>query len=146
MSAHGQHGLSLVIVKDYDAQPLNQTRKEIRLLHLSADSLSGHLLGRLSIVSLLDEPVYISQSYVWGSPTSTEVLKLENETHIFITENLADVLRYIFMHGFAPVSHPLHSGRVRPITRFERKGPQFGLLLYASINLMMLRRAGRSSK
>lgn len=65
MSAHAQHDDSLAIEKEYDAQPLNQARKEIRLLHLSADPLSGDTLGRLSIVSLLDAPVFIALSYVW---------------------------------------------------------------------------------
>jgi hypothetical protein len=79
----------------YSNHPLNPTQNQIRLLCL----LPHHdkqtpIIGKLSVVSLLDKPVYDALSYVWGSPLSWGGLELDGG-HIFIGQNLETALRYL---------------------------------------------------
>ncbi|KAI2633383.1 heterokaryon incompatibility protein-domain-containing protein [Xylaria nigripes] len=76
-------------------KPLNNARKEIRLLEFptdhDADVTSSY---RLIIVSILDRPCFSALSYVWGNSSSTEPILL-NGIAKQVTNNLASALRHI---------------------------------------------------
>ncbi|OCL12215.1 hypothetical protein AOQ84DRAFT_285643, partial [Glonium stellatum] len=56
--------------------PLNQSRKEIRLLTLIPGAYGTPLHGKLDTVCLDDDPEYEAISYVWGEPKSYEIVTI----------------------------------------------------------------------
>lgn len=76
-------------------EPLDVVMKEIRLLKLQTVSNTDITLSfRLITVSLLDLPRFSALSYVWGKPSSTELILL-NGVSKRIRNNLASALRHI---------------------------------------------------
>ncbi|KAM5354688.1 hypothetical protein ACJ41O_001335 [Fusarium nematophilum] len=76
-------------------QPLDPSRKQIRLLTLMPHpDRHGPMVGELSIVSLLDSPVYDALSYVWGSSVSYFGLDLDGSPSP-IGRNLDNALRHL---------------------------------------------------
>ncbi|KAF3759966.1 hypothetical protein M406DRAFT_269812 [Cryphonectria parasitica EP155] len=75
--------------------PLHPSRKEIRLLEITA--VDPSIVCKLSIVSLHDSPTFCALSYVWGSAKAAEEITV-NGSPLLITKSLADALKYIPMH------------------------------------------------
>lgn len=74
-----------ILLQDPDAapsykgyRPLDQARKEIRLLRLSVHA--GILHAHIVHVSLLDEPEYQALSYCWGPPTRQAEIVVDDES------------------------------------------------------------------
>ena len=80
----------------YVYQPLDTSKEEIRLLHLSPhQDIEARLEGRLEVVPLDTHLQFQSLSYVWGqSITASEPLHLGDST-LEITLNLLDALRAV---------------------------------------------------
>jgi len=80
----------------YTYEPLDRTRKELRILHLdppeTEDSRPSLLKGRIEHVSLLDNTKYDALSYVWGDPTRESDIRLSNGTLVPISKNLQQAL------------------------------------------------------
>ena len=77
--------------------PLDEKRSEIRLIEIRSDDGVEMVECRLSISSLEDNPKFTALSYVWGSPTITEDIILNDELFP-ATINLAAALKYVKTH------------------------------------------------
>ena len=74
---------------------LNVERREIRLLHLKPSlELQEQPQCCLETVSLHDNPHFEALSYVWGDPSQTRLIRLENREW-YATVNLEAGLRYL---------------------------------------------------
>ncbi|KAK0627324.1 hypothetical protein B0T14DRAFT_512422 [Immersiella caudata] len=83
--------------------PLNHPQKEIRLLTLAPPGASNPS-HTLTIHPLAVAPPFTALSYVWGSPTNTNPITINNAT-IPITETLATALHNLSKnpHHHAPL-------------------------------------------
>jgi hypothetical protein len=123
--------------------PLNKTRKGIRLLELTAlgpgreygydgDCVFARFHYRFLANS--DHEVgnnteilkYMTLSYVWGTPNYTSAVILEDGSYIPITSNLLVTLQHVFAHNFAPVSSAVFSIWTELI--MARVDAQYGLM------------------
>jgi hypothetical protein len=78
-------------------QPLDEARREIRLVEvLSADG-DDKVKCRLRAVSLEDRPQFSALSYVWGDPQITEDIELNSQTFA-VNANLAYALKFVKNH------------------------------------------------
>jgi hypothetical protein len=71
-----------------------KTKGDIRILKLLPGSFEDTLRCRLRVVALEDDPVYECLSYMWGSPSYTGSIILENET-FHVTLSLENALRHV---------------------------------------------------
>ncbi|KAI9685247.1 MAG: hypothetical protein M1822_004620 [Bathelium mastoideum] len=71
--------------------PLDQSRKEIRLLSILPDVLP-RISCKLRIVALVGRPRFYALSYVWGNPTDTITIEVNGES-VAVTKNLESALR-----------------------------------------------------
>jgi hypothetical protein len=74
--------------------PLELDRQEIRLVTVAPDQSSADIHCTLTIVSLLQDPVYEALSYTWGDETKTTVINVEGSP-FDVTSNLATALRHL---------------------------------------------------
>ncbi|KAK0639772.1 hypothetical protein B0T16DRAFT_338954 [Cercophora newfieldiana] len=72
--------------------PLNEQKKEIRLLSLNSGSGSDPIYCSLCIVSLHDRPKYEALSYVWGPPEPSHLIRLDGQP-FRVTSNLYAALK-----------------------------------------------------
>lgn len=72
-------------------QPLDRSKKQIRLLRLPSDPLRDNFDGTLETVSLNDCFNYNALSYVWGSPSVRSQIRLSG-CHVAVTPNLKEAL------------------------------------------------------
>jgi hypothetical protein len=78
--------------------PLDPTRLEIRVIEiLSTHPSDAQVRCRLHTISLLDKPIYVALSYVWGDPTITEAI-IVDQKEVHVTKNLASALRHVQGH------------------------------------------------
>ncbi|KAF2631928.1 hypothetical protein BU25DRAFT_136118 [Macroventuria anomochaeta] len=123
---------------------LNQERNEIRLLHLDQiiptenDSFLG-LTGHSECVSLLDAPKYKALSYVWGNPSATSAIFLNDWSYIPIAANLLEAFLRISAVDSTSVS--LQRSIEAAIEGCNRR---YGLMLCVWIMPMTQRRVGKS--
>ncbi|OZJ02819.1 hypothetical protein BZG36_05217 [Bifiguratus adelaidae] len=72
-------------------RPLDDDRNEIRIIHLNhpsrRESHEALLNCTIAHVSLADQPKYKALSYVWGDPTPSYIIRLDNHD-FFINESL----------------------------------------------------------
>lgn len=78
---HSQHHSSICDMKTYKYHPLDQAKKEIRLLVLESINHKGELNYRVEHRSLLHEPdkQYSAVSYRWGRKLDQVTLRLDGE-------------------------------------------------------------------
>ena len=77
-------------------EPLDESKREIRLLHLFPGDDGGALKCTFSLVSLDDELDYEAVSYVWGDAEDRRSVNVEAvDEPVLITRNLGSVLRNI---------------------------------------------------
>lgn len=78
---------------NYVYEPLDQARKEIRLLKLSQNSTNSFVHCTIERASFLDTPNFMALSYVWGKPEPAERHIIFVDGSIFpITKNLLAAL------------------------------------------------------
>ncbi|KAF8859046.1 HET-domain-containing protein [Acephala macrosclerotiorum] len=75
-------------------QQLANSRYEIRLLQVQHRPSNSPLSFRFQNVALHYQPLYFALSYIWGNPTITENVTVNDHT-LAVTKNLATALRYI---------------------------------------------------
>ncbi|CAE7175349.1 heterokaryon incompatibility protein [Pyrenophora teres f. teres] len=76
-------------------KPLDTTKDEFRLLSLEPNAdPDSTITCRLFTASLTDEPSYTALSYVWGDPTITKPIFV-NDIEVQVTVNLEVALRHI---------------------------------------------------
>lgn len=68
------------------------TGKQVRLLYLQPDEISGDLRFNMMKASL-DDDSFVALSYVWGNPADTVPIKVNGHT-LQVTKNLAEALRH----------------------------------------------------
>jgi len=79
----------------YTYQPLDPSRREIRLLTLlPSPGFDSKLQAELHVASLSSRPKYEALSYVWGDPVFGHEIDIQGRRH-FITEHLDYALRYV---------------------------------------------------
>lgn len=74
--------------------PLEQERREIRLLTLCPGAFEKEIQCKLRIVSLDQHPNYVALSYCWGDPNDRDTISI-NERTISVTNSLATALKYM---------------------------------------------------
>jgi heterokaryon incompatibility protein (HET) len=85
-------------------QPLDNERREIRLIEILSRACDADIICQLITVSLNDAPRFTALSYVWGDPSVTEPIVL-NGSALHITTNLATALRHVKHRWQAEHSH-----------------------------------------
>ncbi|KAK3989404.1 heterokaryon incompatibility protein-domain-containing protein, partial [Cladorrhinum sp. PSN332] len=82
--------------RNFQFEPLAQPNA-IRILYLSPGHQNDALSGHIRHTTLGTQPApnisYEALSYEWGSPDKTQIVQLNNDTVIRITQSLADALR-----------------------------------------------------
>jgi hypothetical protein len=98
-ASHGQSAISLDAEMEPLYMPLDEKILEFRLLEI-IDTPDGSISCRLSKATFdrsTAKPEYGALSYVWGDPSNTEVIIL-NDRRVSVTKNLATALRYVKKH------------------------------------------------
>lgn len=81
-------------IPTYQTQPLDRSRREIRLLHLHPRT-TDHITATLSVADLESAAeTYSCVSYVWGNPNETVPIEVDGH-EMQITLNLFDFLHHI---------------------------------------------------
>ncbi|RSL42189.1 hypothetical protein CEP54_015565 [Fusarium duplospermum] len=78
-------------------KPLDNPNEEIRLIEILSQSPDEKVGCKLHTVSLGTKPYYICLSYVWGDPSVTEVI-LVDDIPTQVTVNLASALKHVKKH------------------------------------------------
>lgn len=79
-------------------QPLNQEKKEIRLLRLVITD-SGSVEGELQSFELANAPAYKTLSYAWGTDFTSQAILMNGSQSISISRNLHDFLQVFSRYG-----------------------------------------------
>jgi hypothetical protein len=72
----------------YRYKPLDQTKREIRILLLYPGERDEPLQGSLSTASLPDNPQYEAVSYLWGDTKDHMAIYLEEKSELRIHRSL----------------------------------------------------------
>lgn len=75
--------------------PLDPSRNQMRVLHLSPGRDTDELRCTLTTVSLREDPKYEALSYVWGENTGDTLPMLVGNHTVKVTRNLDSALRGI---------------------------------------------------
>ncbi|KAI8667550.1 hypothetical protein LRP88_00692 [Fusarium phalaenopsidis] len=78
-------------------RPLDNTRREIRLLEILSQTQEQAVICKLHTVSLDSKPYFVCLSYVWGDPSVTEEIVVDG-TPRKVTANLAAALKHVKKH------------------------------------------------
>jgi len=101
---------TMSILPTFVCQPLDRSRREIRLIELRPFESKPGLFAALKQLwrgtircemrqeSLDDHPDFVALSYVWGSAHRTRAIEL-NGAIIEVTEALEEALQYIYAKG-----------------------------------------------
>ncbi|CAM6000725.1 unnamed protein product [Sphagnum balticum] len=81
------------IRNSYAYQRIDLERKEIRLLELLPGEREDKVRVRLRHASLDAEPRYDALSYMWGDPSVTRSIQLDDSNKFQVTVNLENALR-----------------------------------------------------
>ena len=85
--------------KIFEYEPLTETN-DFRLLELLPGGASDQVKCRLSLASLVTQPLYNAVSYTWGEPPANRPI-LVNDQHFKVRSNLYELLE--------DLRHPRHS-------------------------------------
>lgn len=84
----------------YANYPLDRTKEQIRLLHISAGPWDADLSGHFSVVSLADDNDFVALSYTWGNIPVAERPTIDIQgCKIPISQNLHAGLRRLRWHA-----------------------------------------------
>ncbi|KAK0510324.1 hypothetical protein JMJ35_007718 [Cladonia borealis] len=86
----------------YRYRPLNEAKRQVRILRLAPGDFHQHIRGSLIVISLdrlrrrrwQELKEWVALSYVWGTAPRNEPIRI-NQRKIFITQTLHHALRYL---------------------------------------------------
>lgn len=79
-------------VSPFQYQPLDHSKRQIRLLELSPGNPGSRISARLIHVSLDDNPRYDALSYMWGPPRPTYTISIDEGCSFIVRRNLRKAL------------------------------------------------------
>jgi hypothetical protein len=99
---------SIIMQAIYATYPLDDEKEEIRLLTVFPENWDRNMKCSFSIASLTRHPVpaYAALSYVWGDPTATAEVNIEDQV-FHVSHNLHHALRRLRWHGYHAGNQPL---------------------------------------